>query len=217
MVGLLAFALGVLLAVVVASVVPAAGLRLVLTGAAFLASLGLVTVLWVALAHRGRLAALGLRTRRPLADLGTGLLGGVGLYLGTTWVLAPLVFILVSLVSGGPVEPPRQEILPPDPSTLEITVGAVTAIVLAPIAEELFFRGFLFGALRARMRFLGAAAVSAVAFALVHVLPLLIPLMFVVGIGLAYLYERRGSLLTSMAAHAGFNVIGFVSLLGALT
>jgi membrane protease YdiL (CAAX protease family) len=42
-----------------------------------------------------------------------------------------------------------------------------------------------------------------------HVIPLLIPLMIFVGFGLAYIYERRGSLFASIAAHSTFNVIGY--------
>ena len=37
-----------------------------------------------------------------------------------------------------------------------------------------------------------------------------------VGFGLAYVYERRGSLLANMAAHATFNAIGFALILAKL-
>jgi len=86
-------------------------------------------------------------------------------------------------------------------------------VIGAPVGEELFFRGFLFGSLRARLSFLPSAGISSVIFAFLHGQALLILVMVFVGIALAYLYERRGSLATSIAAHAMFNLIGFTLIL----
>lgn len=212
LVALAGFGLGAVLSMFVSAVVTDRGLRAVLVIAMFGLSLGAATVAWVAILHPGGVRALGLGSRRPIRDLAMGLLAGVALYVLTVRFVAPLVFTIVSLFTGGEVTPPQQDILPSHPERAEIVVAGISAIVAAPIGEELFFRGFLFGALRRRLRFLGAAPISAAAFGLVHVLPLLIPLMFVVGLGLASLYERRGSLLASIAAHAAFNVIGFTLL-----
>jgi membrane protease YdiL (CAAX protease family) len=38
--------------------------------------------------------------------------------------------------------------------------------------------------------------------------------MVFTGIGLAWIYERRGTILASMAAHVAFNVVGLVVILG---
>jgi membrane protease YdiL (CAAX protease family) len=92
-------------------------------------------------------------------------------------------------------------------------LGVLAVVVAAPLGEEVFFRGFLFGSLRGRMGFAPAAAISATAFALFHVTPLLVVLMFFVGVALAWLYERRGSLVAPIGAHAMFNVIGYTLLL----
>jgi CAAX protease family protein len=89
-------------------------------------------------------------------------------------------------------------------------------VLAAPIGEELFFRGFLFAALRARHGFWSSALLSSAAFGLVHVVQgsfLLVPIIFVVGLGLAWVYERRGSLLASITAHATFNAIGLAIIL----
>jgi hypothetical protein len=78
------------------------------------------------------------------------------------------------------------------------------------VGEEVFFRGFLFTGLRSRFRFVVAAALSAAAFALFHVTPLHLPLFFFVGLGLAYVYDRHGTLWASISAHMAFNVVGYV-------
>lgn len=192
-------------------------LDILLAGLLLEACLGTITVAWVRLRYPGSFPALGLSSRRLLPDLGAGFLSGLGLFLGAVFVVMPIVTVAISLVTGDPVNVPEQEIgLEEGPSALAVALGGVAAIIAAPIAEELFFRGFLFGALRRRRSFAVAGSISAAIFAAFHVIPLLMPLFFVVGLGLAYVYERRGSLLASMAAHVGFNVIGYTFLVRSL-
>ncbi len=81
----------------------------------------------------------------------------------------------------------------------------VTAIVVAPLSEELFFRGLLCAVLRPLLGVWGAIAVSAVLFGLVH-LPQwtdVLPLMSM-GVVLGYLRYRR-SLAVCVGVHALFN------------
>lgn len=191
------------------------GWALILIGLAFEVSLGGMTLLWVGLRYRGAVPALGLPSSRPSRDVLAGLLYGVGLFFLTVLVVAPVVYTLIRVFTGDPVTPPQQEVLPENPDSVQVALGGLVVVLGAPVGEELFFRGLLFGALRRRHRFAVAATVSAAVFAVFHVLPLLMPLLFVVGLGLAYVYERRGSLLASMAAHAGFNVVGYLFIVQA--
>ena len=64
----------------------------------------------------------------------------------------------------------------------------------------------LFRLFRQRMPFAVAATLSSVLFAATHGLNVFVPI-FVVGFGLAALYEWRGSLWTNAIAHATFNTI----------
>jgi membrane protease YdiL (CAAX protease family) len=96
-------------------------------------------------------------------------------------------------------------------SAIAFVLAGLLVCVVAPICEELFFRGFLFGALR-RRGFVVAALVSGVAFGLAHVASA--PIGFIVplatlGVILALLYERTGSLYPPMALHALNNSIAF--------
>lgn len=185
------------------------GTALVLSGLVFEAALGGATLIWALGLRGGDPASLGLARRGAGRHLGFGLVAGAGLFAVTVFVIAPLFYGLVGLFTSQPVTPPQQEVLPSGPSTAQVILGGVVVVLAAPIAEELFFRGFLFGALRSRFRFATAALVSAAVFGVFHVIPLLMPLMAVVGLGLAWLYERRGSLLVCIAAHAAFNVVGY--------
>jgi membrane protease YdiL (CAAX protease family) len=217
-VGLIAIGLLTVLVTVISGVVGDPDRALVFSALATGVAFGAATVAWVLALHREQLGALGLFSRRVWRDLAYGLVAGVVLYAFIIFIVAPLLFFLASLLFGE-VTPPNQAelLLPPRPDEVEATVAAIGAVVAAPVGEELFFRGLLFRSLRRKFRFWISAPVSAAAFGLVHVLPLVIPLMFVVGMALAYVFERRGSLLASIAAHAAFNVIGITSILLLLT
>lgn len=80
------------------------------------------------------------------------------------------------------------------------------AALLVPLAEEVFFRGALYGALRrSRHTALVAALATSVAFTLCHVDPtILLPIGFV-AIVFGMLRAATGSLIPSIAAHVGFN------------
>jgi membrane protease YdiL (CAAX protease family) len=84
--------------------------------------------------------------------------------------------------------------------------------VVVPIGEEVFFRGFVYGGLRARWGIWPAAVTSALFFAVVHTqlvhgLPI-----FLLGVLFAVLYARTGSLLPPIVAHAANNVIAVLSV-----
>lgn len=87
---------------------------------------------------------------------------------------------------------------------------------VAPFAEELLFRGMLYPLLRARMPAPLAIGLSAALFAAAHVVPLLMPGLFVVGVLLAYLRERSGSIWPSVLMHAMQNATALLLINAAL-
>jgi membrane protease YdiL (CAAX protease family) len=88
----------------------------------------------------------------------------------------------------------------------------ILAIVIAPLAEEFFFRGFLYGVLKRYAGALPALVFTGIAFALIHLhVPSLLPL-FLLACVLTFAYELSGSLLVPMAMHALFNAITLVGV-----
>ena len=84
------------------------------------------------------------------------------------------------------------------------------AIVLAPFAEEIMFRGILYAVIRKSGFPRLALWISAFCFAVIHGnAPIFLPLL-VLGLVLAWLYERTGNLLASITAHSVFNAINIV-------
>jgi membrane protease YdiL (CAAX protease family) len=211
-------ALGAFLGTGVVSIVLAAvtggigGISYQLTVLAFPVFLALFTVMWVSFRYRA-VQDLRLGTVRPRADVVLGALFGVGLFAAITMGVFPVVRFLWELIAGHPPSPISQPVVPADPGPAQVAVGVIAVVVAAPLGEELFFRGLIFGSLRRRFGFWLAGAISSAVFAIVHVQPPLVILMFFVGLGLAFIYDWRGSLASSIAAHAAFNLIGFSLIL----
>jgi membrane protease YdiL (CAAX protease family) len=89
---------------------------------------------------------------------------------------------------------------------------AFAAAVMAPIAEEIYFRGYVFRAYLEQKGPLQAYVFSSLLFALVHLnLQAVLPI-FIMGLFLAYLYRRTGSIIPGMVAHAMNNAVAFSAL-----
>ena len=95
-------------------------------------------------------------------------------------------------------------------SGVQVALFLVLGAVLVPFAEELFFRGLLFGALR-RYGFLVAILVSSVLFGLAHGLSVALVGAALFGVLTAVLYERSRSIWPAVAAHVTNNAIALTA------
>ncbi len=133
---------------------------------------------------------------------GVGLLGEVGLGLIADWTESTshwTEWYDDDLVSGD----------------LAVTGTAlVVYVIVAPVTEELVFRGLLFGTLRRRLRLGVAALVSASVFAVLHGYGMfgLVSVLYS-GVIWAVAYEMTGSLVPGMVAHMLNNLIVTASVL----
>jgi membrane protease YdiL (CAAX protease family) len=177
-------------------------------------------VIWLVRWHpdwRARIGVFG--SRRGLRDVLAGLIGGVLLYPGIV-IVGLVLTALFEAVSGRPTTTPDQ--LPQHLNTPEAIASVILAVFVAPVAEELFFRGILFRSIRDRRGFWLGALVSGLIFGLAHYeaaawqdTVLLQSIMVFTGVALAYIYERRGNLLANVTAHMVFNVVGVFLILSA--
>ena len=95
----------------------------------------------------------------------------------------------------------------------EIVLMGLLVLVAAPLAEEIFFRGFLLQGLARRLRFWPAAIVSSAVFAVAHIWWQFYVPIFILGLIFAWLFWRTGSLWASIAAHATINGTSLVVVL----
>ena len=174
--------------------------------------IGVVLLLVKAWLTPAGLRKAGLVPRRPGRDLlatATGLPVGVLLTAGT--------LMLVAAAATGLGYPPPAvnhvmlETLQQAEEAGQIVAIIVSAAVVAPLLEELFFRGLvqtmLLDAVGRRRRWT-VVGVAAAVFALIHAGVVswhALPGLFVLGVVLGWVYERTGSLLPCVLIHAGFN------------
>ena len=130
------------------------------------------------------------------------------------WTL-PLALVLVYIVSAvhdSFVHPRQQDIIGQFPhSTAGIALFVIVAVIMAPVFEETFFRGFLFRGFATSWGWVWGALASATVFGLAHLqLSVFVPL-FALGFALAWVYKRTGSLWTSITLHALFNAISVLA------
>jgi membrane protease YdiL (CAAX protease family) len=134
-------------------------------------------------------------------------------------VIALLIaFIVLSAVWGALVHPEKEKLLESlgsNEGTALLLLSAALTCVVAPICEELLFRGFIFTSLRNWHGTLPAALITAVIFGGVHYgsAPALdlVPLG-ALGFGLCLLYRYSGSLYACIAAHSLNNSLAFSGL-----
>jgi membrane protease YdiL (CAAX protease family) len=102
----------------------------------------------------------------------------------------------------------------PFPGGAQAWIGVIVAFVafvlLAPLAEELFFRGLLFAALRGRLGPHWTPVVTGVIFGALHGEPRAFISLALLGIVLGVLYERTGSVIPGILLHAANNGLAFV-------
>lgn len=88
---------------------------------------------------------------------------------------------------------------------LLVSVVAFSAVVIAPLTEEIIFRGYLYPVVKRFTDRWFAALFTGVLFGVIHFNIFGLPTLTIIGIVLVILYEKTGSLWVTIACHAAFN------------
>jgi membrane protease YdiL (CAAX protease family) len=153
--------------------------------------------------YREKLASLGFTSTKVPKALLYGVLGFV-------------VAFAVSGVVGYPIQQrfgadPTQEALSQAteaPGLFPLVI--VSGVIIAPVAEEIVFRGYFYKAFRDRFKPSHAIVLSAALFAVLHLELLATVQLFVIGIALAYVYEKTGNLMAPITLHVLNNAVAFL-------
>jgi membrane protease YdiL (CAAX protease family) len=128
-------------------------------------------------------------------------------------------FYLFAAVYSWAVQPDAEQTVAQDLGADEGSFGLIAAgfmiVCVAPVAEEFFFRGFFYRALRGRYTVLVAAAIDGALFGIIHYSGsgadglLILPPLAALGFMFCLVYERTGSLFPVIALHAFNNALAF--------
>ena len=163
-------------------------------------------VLFASFTRRPRAEDFGLRRTPFWPAVGWAALGMVSFY------VAVIVYTAV-------VQPDAEQTVAQDLGADQGTFGMIAAgfmvICIAPFAEEFFFRGFFYKALRSRWSVLAAAGIDGLLFGVIHYdfsgadALLILPPLAALGFMFCLVYEQTGSIYPVIALHALNNAIAF--------
>ena len=126
---------------------------------------------------------------------------------------ALLLWAFVLMFAVGVVLEPLLSLLPEVPNAYGRGAWAiVTVVVMAPLFEEVIFRGVLLESTRAKYGVMAAWLVSSAVFGIVHVHPTVAVNAFAIGLVLGFVYMRTDSLWSTIILHAVNNGIAYLAL-----
>ncbi|KGR86979.1 CPBP family intramembrane glutamic endopeptidase [Lysinibacillus odysseyi] len=129
------------------------------------------------------------------------------LYSAVLLIGSVIIVVLTSFI-GNSWENSKTESLQQNVTFLTVSIAFVSAAVISPIYEEIFYRGFLYRWLRTRMGLIGGVLISAAIFTIVHIPTYnVMPVNFFSGIIFAMAYERTNSIWPSVMIHGITNGI----------
>lgn len=150
--------------------------------------------------------ALGLAVKTSAGQIVTGIVTGIALVF-----VSQIVTALQALLFG-PHPETVAELLKTHHGTVNFLYDFFSVCLIAPFAEELLFRGVVFAGLVKLVPLWPAAILSGIIFGVAHLDAWSIAPLAVIGVGLALLYHRTGTLWPNIAAHATVNTIALVAV-----
>lgn len=124
-----------------------------------------------------------------------------------------LIAMMIQLALGLPPSNPQLEFLLPDEVSIPgVLIMLVFGGFIVPIAEEIFFRGLLYSWLRQTLKIWPAILISSALFGLLHGEISIAGATFLMGIILAWIYEKSTSLLPAISIHIINNSIKLLLL-----
>lgn len=133
---------------------------------------------------------------------------GTGIGLALQLVVVPLLYWPIFRIFGDlDVEGPARELSELADTPLEVVLLVVMTVLLAPLTEEVFFRGLLQGALQDRLGPVWAVSIASAAFGITHFQVVQFPALVLVGVVNGLLVLRTGRLGPALWSHAAFNAV----------
>ncbi|MBI5143935.1 MAG: CPBP family intramembrane metalloprotease [Candidatus Omnitrophica bacterium] len=168
--------------------------------------LGVIFVIYFTVVqYKEDLVSLGLSIKNFFKNVFYGMAGYIATVPVLIGVLAVIVLI-IHLTKYVPEKQPVVELFLKEENAPFLVYSSVFAAVVGPFIEELFFRGFMYNAFKKYIGIFWATIFTAGIFAALHTnIVGFLPIM-ILGITLAYLYEKTGTLVSSITVHIIHNL-----------
>ncbi|MBN2097743.1 MAG: CPBP family intramembrane metalloprotease [Candidatus Omnitrophica bacterium] len=175
------------------------------TGILDLTLLGLV-IYFVTKKYKQGLASLGLKIK----NIGKNIVLGCLSYVAFLPVLAFLFLMIIWIASYFNYQPPVQNLFKlflEEKRIWLLIYSTLMVVLLGPVVEEVFFRGFAYNALKRSLGAKAAIVLTAVIFSALHANVFGFLPIAALGFLLAYVYEKSGSLIPAITIHIVHNSV----------
>lgn len=126
-------------------------------------------------------------------------------------ITVSILLILVMDLIGIGVENSKTESIQSHMTPLNFLIAFVSASIISPVYEEIFYRGFLYRLLRSKLGITMGMLVSSFIFMIVHIPTYnVLPLTFASGLIFSWTYEKTGSVIPGIIIHGTFNGIALI-------
>lgn len=172
---------------------------------------GTAILYFVLVKYKERLSSLGI----ALDSFYKNVLSGVTAYIFILPILIAVLILSMLVLEAAGYKPPPQPVFDmffEERRNNVILFLTIFVSILGPVIEEIFFRGFLYSAVRKRFGVLLGVLLSSALFSMLHTnITGFLPIM-ILGVLMAFLYEITGSLIAPMTVHILHNsiIVGFV-------
>ena len=123
-------------------------------------------------------------------------------------MLGAIIITMVTSLIGNTWENSKTEAIQQNVNFLTVFIAFISATIISPIYEEMFYRGFLYRWFRTRVGMVGALFLSSIIFTIAHIPTYnAMPVNFFSGIVFAFAYEKTNSIWPSVLIHGISNGI----------
>ncbi|OIO32555.1 MAG: hypothetical protein AUJ70_05220 [Candidatus Omnitrophica bacterium CG1_02_40_15] len=172
---------------------------------------GAVILYFVLVKYREKLSSLGI----AFESFYKNVLSGIAAYIFIMPILILVLIVSMLFLDAIGYKPPTQPVFDmffEEKRSSVILFLTIFVSIFGPIIEEIFFRGFLYNAVKKRFGALLGMLLSGALFSVLHTnIVGFLPIM-ILGVLMAFLYEITGSLIASISIHILHNsiIVGFV-------
>ncbi len=163
--------------------------------------------------YKKKIASLGFGRGNIYKNIFYGIAGYVGV-IPVILILGVLIYIILNIYEIKPPPQPIVGLFLAEENLPLIFISSIIAAVFGPVMEEIFFRGVMYNAVKKKTGVFWAVFITSVLFSFLHTHAMtyflvgFVPIT-ILGMALAYLYEKTGSLIPSITLHV-LNNLGSV-------